>query len=91
MTSDHFTAHLSLLKIRQSAYRRNMILAGGLFLMAILLTVGQGLVTGWDQRGGYLMAGFDVLFTVGFLMAWVRLEIVKGEIELMNNLQVRDR
>jgi hypothetical protein len=48
-------------------------------------------VTGWDQRGGYLMAGFDVLFTVGFLMAWVRLEIVKGEIELMNNLQVRDR
>jgi hypothetical protein len=31
------------------------------------------------------------LLTVGFLMAWVRLEIVKGEIELMNNLQVRDR
>jgi hypothetical protein len=65
-----------------------MILAGGLFLMAILATVGLGLLTGWDQRSGYIMTGFDVLLTVGFLMAWVRLEIVKGEIELMDNLQI---
>jgi len=35
----------------------------------------------------YIIAGFDIIFIVNFLMAWVKLEIVKGSIELMNNLR----
>lgn len=81
--------YLTLLKIRQSAYRRNLYIVGGLFLFVIIATLGMGLLTEWNVRSFYLMGGFNVLFIVNFLMAWARLEILKGNIELINNLQVR--
>lgn len=82
----HLGNYLVLLKIRQKAYHRNLILAGGLFLMAILLSTATLLFTEWNARTIWLMGIFDVLFTMGFLMAWARLEINKENIELMNNL-----
>jgi hypothetical protein len=87
VTKDQFTGYLELLEIRQAAFHRNVIIAGGLFLFSILSTVGFGLLTGWSGRSTYIMGGFDVLLIVNFIMAWSRLEIVKGNIELMNNLQ----
>jgi hypothetical protein len=89
--SDPFNGYLGVLEIRRSAYRRNMILAGGLFVMAFILTIGVGLVTGWEQRGIYIMAVFNVLFLIGYLMAWTRHEVVKQEIELLDNLRYLDR
>ena len=86
--SDQFTGYLTLLKIRQSAYRRNMWIAGALFLMTFILTIGLGLLTGWNERGIYIMAVFNILFLIGYLMAWARHEIIKTNIELMNNLKV---
>lgn len=75
-----------LLKIGLSTYRRNTWISGALFFMAFILTIGLGLLTGWDERSVYIMAVFNVLFLIGYLMAWVRLEIVKGTLDLLDNL-----
>jgi hypothetical protein len=87
---EHFSNYLAILKIRQKAYHRNLIIAGGLFLMAILLSTATLLFTEWNARTIWLMGIFDVLFAIGFLIAWARLEIIKENIELLNNLQQRD-
>ena len=89
VSTDQFASYLTLLKIRQSAYRRNLYIAGGLFLFVVLATLGMGLLTEWNVRSFYIMATFNVLLLVGFLMAWARLEIVKGNIELMRNLGIK--
>ncbi len=88
--ADRLSGYLVLLKIRQKAYHRNVIFAGGLFLFAILSTTATLLLTEWNERSIWLMGIYDVLFTVSFLMAWARLEITKDNIELVNNLQIRD-
>jgi len=89
-STDRMSNYLVLLKIRQKAYHRNMLLTGGLFLFAILSTTGMGLLTEWNTRSVILMALFDFLFVVSFLMAWARLEITKDAIQLVNNLLIRD-
>lgn len=86
VSSDQFAGYLTLLKIRQSAYRRNMWITGALFVMTFILTIGLGLITGWSERSIYIMAVFIILSLIGYLMAWARLEILMGNIELMNNL-----
>ena len=83
--ADRLSSYLVLLNIRQKAYYRNVIIAGGLFLIAILSTTATLLLTEWNERSIWLMGIFDVLFIVNFLMAWARLEITKQNIELVNN------
>lgn len=84
--ADRLSGYLGLLKIRQKAYYRIVIFAGGLFLFAILSTKAMLLLTEWNERGIWLMGIFDVLFVVNFLIAWSRFEITKQNIELVNNL-----
>ena len=83
--ADRLSDYLVLLKIRQKAYYRNVIIAGGLFLIAILSTAATLLLTEWNERSIWLMGMFDVLFIVNFLMVWTKLEITKQNIELVNN------
>jgi hypothetical protein len=66
-----------------------VLFASGLFLLAVLSTTGMLLLTEWNGRSVYLMAMFDILFAMSFLTSWARYEIVKGNIELMDNLQNR--
>ena len=89
VSNEQFASYLTLLKIRQSAYRRNMYIEGGLFLFSLLATLAMGLLTEWNVRSFYMMAIFNVLLMLGFLQAWTRLEILKGNIELLNNLKMR--
>ena len=84
--ANRLSSYLALLKIRQKAFYRNVLIAGGLFLLAILATTATLLLTEWNERSIWLMGIFDVLFIVNFLMAWARLEITKQNIELVNNL-----
>ena len=87
--ADRLSEYLVLLKIRQKAYRRDVVFAGGLFVFTLLATTATLLLTEWNARSIWLMGVFLVLFTLGFLMAWARLEITKQNIELVNHLQVR--
>ena len=89
VSNEQFASYLTLLKIRQAAYRRNMYIEGGLFLFSLLATLAMGLLTEWNVRSFYIMAIFNVLLMLGFLQAWTRLEILKGNIELLNNLKMR--
>lgn len=85
--SDRIHNHLSLLEIRQKSRRWNVIFLGGIFIVSILATLVLGLVTGLSGRSVYLITGIDIVLGLGFLMAWVRLEIVRSSIDLLNNLQ----
>ncbi len=88
--ADRLSGYLALLKIRQKACHRNMIIAGGLFLFAIFSTSATVVLTDWNERSIWLMGMFDVPFIVNFLMTWTRLEITKEAIELVNNLQFQN-
>ncbi len=79
--------YLSLLEIRQKSRRWNVTLLGGIFLISILATLALGLVAGLSDRSVYLITGVDIALGLSFIVAWVRLEIVRSSIELLNNLQ----
>ena len=85
---DRLNSYLDLLKIRQNAYHRNVIITVGLFLLAMLSTTGELFLTEWNVRSVFILAIFDVLFASNFIMAWARLEITKQNIELVNNIRL---
>lgn len=79
--------YLSILEIRQRSRRWNVIVSGGVFVVILLATLSVGLVSGLGDRSVYMIAGVDIVLGLVFIMAWVRLEIVRGAIDLLNNLQ----
>lgn len=85
--SDRIHNYLSLLEIRQKSRRWNVILLGGIFIVSLLSTLASGLVTDLSGRSVYLITGIDIVLGLSFIMAWVRLEIVRSSIDLLNNLQ----
>ena len=89
-TTDRYTKYLTLLKIRRSARKRDATFLGVVFLISILGTAMIGLVNGLGNREVYLVALLNISFGISFVMAWARLEIIKGTIELLNNLQDPD-
>ena len=85
--SDRICNYLSLLEIRQKSRKWNTTFLGGIFIVSILATLALGLVTGLSGRSLYLITGIDIVLGLSFIMAWVRLEIVRSSIDLLNNLQ----
>jgi len=85
--SERIQNYLSILEIRQKSRRWTVTILGGTFIVSTLAILAVGLVTGLDDRSVYLTAGVDIVFGLSFLMAWVRLEIVRNSIELLNNLR----
>ena len=87
LTNEWISNYLELLKIRQAAKKRDARILGYICLFAFLATIGFGLVSGLGEREVYLVVGLNVVFVLVFVMAWVRLEIVNANIELLNNLR----
>jgi hypothetical protein len=85
--SERIQNYLSILEIRQKSRRWNVTILGGIFVILILATLALGLVGSLSGRSVYLITGVDIALGLGFLMAWVRLEIVRSSIELLKNLQ----
>lgn len=86
--SERIQNYLSLLEIRQESRHWNVIFLGGIFIAVILATLAFGLVTGLSGRSVYLIIGVDIVLGLSFLMAWIRLEIVRSSIEMLNNLKL---
>ena len=80
------TNYQDLLTIRRSARRRDATIMGAIFLLSLISTIGIGLVSGLGDREVYLVTAMNVVFGIAFVMAWVRLEIIQGVIDLLNNL-----
>ena len=76
-----------MLRIRRAAWRRDVIITGGLFLVAAVGALASGLLDAIDGRSAYLVLGVVMPMGFGFLSAWVRLEIVKALMELADTLQ----
>lgn len=87
LTSDHIDAYSALLRIRRAARRRDVVVAGGVFLVFILATVALGLLSGMSGRSVYLVSAMLIAFGLAFVTAWVRLEIVRALIEFADTLQ----
>ena len=85
--SERIQNYLTILETRQKSRRWNVIFLGGIFIVLLLATLAVGLVTGLGDRSVYLIAGVDTVLGLAFIAVWVRLEIVRSSIELLNNLQ----
>ena len=83
MVSDPIFNHMAILKIRRSANRRDTVITGTLFLVSIGLTIIMGLLAGLRGREVYIVTAIDIAIGAGFLMNWVRWEITKEAIELL--------
>ncbi len=86
MPNDRAKNYLTLLKIRQKAFRRNTNFLGLVFLLAVLATFAFGMLSQLNVLSLYLTAAVDIALLVSYLTAWVRLEIVNANIDLLNNL-----
>jgi len=89
--SERYSNYLALLKIRQSARKRDATFVGVIFFISILAMTMIGLVSGLGNREVYLVALLNIIFGINFAIAWARLEVIKGNIELLNNLRDADR
>jgi uncharacterized protein (DUF697 family) len=87
LTSDYLENYAALLRIRRAAMRRDTIVTGGVFLVSALGAVAFGLLGSLDGRSVYLVSGVVTAIGLGFITAWVRLEITKSLMEFADNLQ----
>ena len=85
--TEQLSQYASLLKIRQKARRRDVIIIGSVFLIAVLATIALGLLDKFQGRSIYLILGLILAFGLGFVQIWVRLEIINASLELIGYLQ----
>lgn len=86
MVSNRLENYLALLTIRRAAGRRDTIIIGGIFLISFMSMIALGMIDRLTGRSLYLVTAMVVCFGLGYLTTWVKLEIIKGSIELIDNL-----
>ena len=86
MSTNRLEDYLELLIIRQAARRRDMVISGGIFLVAFISFIAVGLLGGLAGRSVYLVGALVVVFGIVSLTAWVRLEVISGSIQLIENM-----
>ena len=86
MVSNKLENYLALLTIRRAAKRRDTFIAGGVFLILFMTMIALGMLDRISGRSLYLVTAMVIGFGFAFLASWVKLEIVKGSIGLIDNL-----
>lgn len=87
MTSSELENYLALLNIRRDAGGRDTLITGGIFFLSLAAIVVSGLLDQLSGRSVYITAALTVVFGIGYLTTWTKLEITKGLIELVQYLQ----
>lgn len=87
MTTNKLEDYAKLLKIRQKARRRDMVISGGIFLVSFISFLALRLLGAMTGRSVDLVGAMIVAFGIVSIMAWVRLEVINGTIELLENLK----
>ncbi len=80
--------YYDLLSIRLKAAQRDMNILGGVAIVAFILLIALGLLDEINGRSLYIVGGLVTVFWVIFLMAWVKLQIINGSIEMVYNLRL---
>jgi hypothetical protein len=88
MISKELENYIALLTIRQAARHRDTVVIGGIFLISFISMVALGMFDRLTGRSLYLVTGMVVCFGLGYLTTWVKLEIIKGQIEMIDNLLI---
>ena len=91
MKSEKLKNYLALLKIRQAARRRDTWISGGVFFIFFALLMVFLMLNRLSGNSLYLILFLQVCFAFAYLTSWVRLEILKGTIELINNLPQQEK
>lgn len=86
MTSSELENYLALLNIRRTAGRRDTGIMGGVFFVSLAAMVVFGLLDQLSGRSVYITAALTVVFGIGYLTTWTKLESTKGLIELVQYL-----
>jgi hypothetical protein len=86
MVSNKLENYRALLIVRRAARRRDTIVTGGIFLFSFISMIALGMLDRLTGRSLYLITALVLCFGFGSLATWVKLEIIKGSIELINNL-----
>lgn len=79
--------YVALLEIRQAGQRRAARVAGGTFLVSLLGTAAFGLVGGLSGRSAYLAVPLAGLLGLGYAAAWMRFEITRQSMELVETIR----
>lgn len=87
MAYSPLSRHIHLLEIRFSAYRRNMVIAGTAFFIALLGGFTLGMLEMLGNQRSILLSGLILaLLGLSFITALVRYEVVKSGLELAQAL-----
>lgn len=86
MVSNKLENYLALLTIRRAARRRDTVIAGGIFLISFIAMIALGMLDRLTERSFYLVVAMVAAFGFSYLRAWIKFEIIKGSIELIDNL-----
>ena len=78
--------YLATLTLQRAAKRRDTIIAGVVFLVSFMSMIALGMLDRISRRSMYLVAAMVVGFGFAYLTTWVKLEIIKGLTELIDNL-----
>ena len=85
MASQKIADYLALLVIRRTAKRRDAMVTGTVFLVSFLAMFALGMLGRLTGRSLYLAVGMVTAFGFAYLTAMVKLETLKGNIELVDN------
>ena len=86
MVSNTLENYFALLIIRRAARRRDTVIAGGIFLISFVSMIALGMLDRLTGRSMVLVTAIVVAFGFSYLTTWVKLEIIKGSIDLIDNL-----
>jgi hypothetical protein len=86
MISSKLENYLALLTIRRTAARRKGFILGSIFFLSLMATFALGTLDRISGRSLILVTTMLVLLGFGYLTSWVKLEILGGSIELIDNL-----
>ena len=86
MNSTKIENYLALLKLRQTAEKRKVNLLGVIFIISFVLLIACGLLGKLNDRSLFLVTAMIVPFGFAVMAAWVRVELIKGSIDMINGL-----
>jgi hypothetical protein len=86
MVANSLENYLALLEIRRATSRRDTTLIGAVFIISFIAMIALAMLDRLSGRSLVFVSALVVVFGLAYLTAWVKFQIIKGSIELIENL-----
>lgn len=83
--------YLSLLLIRMSARQRDSFIIGGVFWISFITMIILSLIDQLTGKSLIIVGALVVVFGFTYLMVWVRLEMIRNMLELIENIREQEK